>query len=87
MAPAGRHHLGRPGLGRPARGAGIDAVSYSGAESSVTVTLDGQANDGARGENDLVGDDVENVFGGDGPTGWWATGDPTSWSAARVATR
>jgi Ca2+-binding RTX toxin-like protein len=48
-------------------GAGTDSVSYAGSEASVTVTLDGQANDGARGESDTVAGDVENVFGGDGP--------------------
>jgi len=48
-------------------GAGTDAASYAGAPSSVTVTLDGAANDGRRGENDSVAGDVENVFGGDGP--------------------
>jgi Ca2+-binding RTX toxin-like protein len=57
-------------------GAGTDAVSYSGAESSVTVTLDGQADDGSRGENDLVAGDVENVFGGDGPDRLVGDGGP-----------
>ena len=46
-------------------GAGNDAVSYSG-PAGVTVSLDGQRNDGAAGEADNVGADVEAVYGGSG---------------------
>jgi hypothetical protein len=43
-------------------GDGIDTASY-GLRSSPTFTLDGLANDGFAGENDLIGTDVENVEG------------------------
>jgi Ca2+-binding RTX toxin-like protein len=45
-------------------GAGIDAVSYASAALPVRVTLNGVVGDGAVGENDNVGADVENVTGG-----------------------
>jgi Ca2+-binding RTX toxin-like protein len=45
-------------------GNGSDSVSYAGAAVPVRVTLDGLAGDGAAGENDNVGADVENVTGG-----------------------
>ncbi len=55
-------------------GSDSDTVSYSRRLTSVGVTLDGVANDGAPGENDQAGvpqapsgaSDVENVDGGDG---------------------
>jgi hypothetical protein len=47
-------------------GAGYDTVSYGSRASGVTVTLDGAANDGGPGENDLVGQDVEEILGGAG---------------------
>ena len=40
--------------------------SYSGA-AQIVVTLDGAPNDGAAGEGDNVGPDVEDIFGADGP--------------------
>lgn len=43
-----------------------DAVSYSRRSGPVTVTLDGVADDGAAGENDLVGADIDYVWGGQG---------------------
>jgi hypothetical protein len=48
-------------------GSGTDSVGYFGRRQPAVVTLDGQANDGAAGENDNAGpdNDVENVFGGD----------------------
>ena len=54
-------------------GPGTDTVDYFDGHNGVTVTLDGQANDGtpANGataaENDFVGSDVENVNGSQGP--------------------
>ena len=45
-------------------GSGQDTVSYEERLNPVTVTLDGAANDGEAGENDLVASDVENVTGG-----------------------
>jgi len=47
-------------------GAGSDTVDYSAASAPLTITIDGQANDGARGERDTVALDVENVLGGAG---------------------
>ena len=43
-------------------GDGIDSASYN-SDIGVTVTLDGNANDGAVGENDNVGADIENLVG------------------------
>jgi Ca2+-binding RTX toxin-like protein len=45
-------------------GSGSDTVTYASRTSGVTVDLDGFADDGASGENDNVGFDVENVIGG-----------------------
>jgi Ca2+-binding RTX toxin-like protein len=46
---------------------GIDTVVYTARTTAVTVTLGGlTADDGAAGEGDLVGTDVENVTGGSG---------------------
>lgn len=55
--------------------AGIDTVTYTRppfaageqTEAGVSVSLDGVANDGAGGEDDDVGSDVENIDGGPGP--------------------
>jgi Ca2+-binding RTX toxin-like protein len=44
-------------------GPGIDRVLYDRHRSGVTVTLDGTADDGAAGENDDVGTDVESITG------------------------
>jgi Ca2+-binding RTX toxin-like protein len=43
---------------------GFDVADYSRSEVPVHVTLDGKANDGPDGENDLVGADVEGALGG-----------------------
>ena len=43
-------------------GDGIDTATY-GRRLSPTYSLDGIANDGAAGENDLIGTDVENIEG------------------------
>ena len=48
------------------RGTG-DLVSYSSRRTSVRVDLDGARDDGAPGEHDLVGRDVEDIHGGRGP--------------------
>lgn len=47
-------------------GTGTDTADYSGRVASLTVSLDGVANDGAPGETDNVKVDVENVDGGSG---------------------
>jgi Ca2+-binding RTX toxin-like protein len=47
-------------------GSGTDAVSYSDSRVPLRVSLDGVAGDGAAGENDNVGRDVEGVSGGSG---------------------
>jgi hypothetical protein len=46
-------------------GSGTDAVVYS-TSAGVKVSLDSLANDGVAGEGDLVADDIESVFTGDG---------------------
>jgi Ca2+-binding RTX toxin-like protein len=56
---------GGPGADTFRGGPGNDAVSYTGT-AAVKVTLDGRRNDGAAGENDNVGSDVEAVYGADG---------------------
>jgi Ca2+-binding RTX toxin-like protein len=45
-------------------GAGRDNVSYVSRTTSVTVDLDGQADDGAAGEGDNTGTALENIIGG-----------------------
>jgi Ca2+-binding RTX toxin-like protein len=47
-------------------GTGTDVADYSGRSASLTITIDGTANDGAPGEGDNVKTDVENVTGGSG---------------------
>jgi Ca2+-binding RTX toxin-like protein len=47
-------------------GAGLDLASYQSRAVPVQVTLDGLANDGEAGENDLVDADVEGAIGGAG---------------------
>jgi Ca2+-binding RTX toxin-like protein len=47
-------------------GSGLDTVSYAGRTNPVTVTLDGNNNDGETGENDNVLANVENATGGAG---------------------
>ena len=46
-------------------GDGIDEANYRWSSEPLNITLDGLANDGRSGEHDNVGEDVENVFGGD----------------------
>ncbi len=43
-----------------------DTMSYDGRAESVSVTLDGQPDDGATSEDDNVGDDIEAVIAGAG---------------------
>ena len=58
-----------PGGGRDmvSGGNGFDLVSYAERGAGVTVSLDGQGNDGENGEGDNVGFDVEDISGGNGP--------------------
>ena len=44
-------------------GGATDRVSYAGHAAPVTVSLDGRVNDGAAGEGDDVGTDVEDIIG------------------------
>ena len=46
-------------------GTGHDAVGYFGRTVPVSITLDGQPNDGQAGEGDNIGADIEEVDGGD----------------------
>ncbi len=59
---------GGPGADILRGGDGLDTASYAerGAGEPVTVTLDGAAGDGAPGEGDDLGADVESVAGGAG---------------------
>jgi Ca2+-binding RTX toxin-like protein len=45
-------------------GSGVDTASYVGHSEGVVADLDGTADDGAPGENDLIAADVENLTGG-----------------------
>jgi Ca2+-binding RTX toxin-like protein len=47
-------------------GPGVDTADYAARSESLTLTLDGVANDGAAGENDLISADTENATGGKG---------------------
>lgn len=48
-------------------GSGVDTVDYGSYDQAVVVDLDGaKGDDGARGEKDTVGRDVENIMGGYG---------------------
>ncbi len=55
-----------PGLGTDTLdgGNGVDAASYSDRSSSVSISIDGVANDGGAGENDSIGSSIENLVGG-----------------------
>jgi len=48
-------------------GAGTDLADYSSRTATLTITVNGTANDGEDGETDNVKTDVENVYGGSGP--------------------
>lgn len=49
-----------------AGGSGTDTASYASRASSVTLSLNGLYDDGATGEADRIGSDVENLVGGKG---------------------
>ena len=55
---------GGAGVDEMSGGGGEDTASYVEARAPVTVTLDGLANDGSPGENDLVRTDIEDIRGG-----------------------
>ncbi len=59
----------RPGLGADEvfGGDDLDFVSYAGRAGGVSADPDGLADDGAPGEGDRVGTDVEGAIGGEGP--------------------
>jgi Ca2+-binding RTX toxin-like protein len=57
---------GANGLPDPYGGYPVDFVDYSALATPVNVTLNGVADDGAAGEGDNVGADVENIRGGSG---------------------
>ncbi|HEV8516731.1 MAG TPA: calcium-binding protein, partial [Candidatus Limnocylindrales bacterium] len=59
--------IGGPGADMLAGGTGTaDVASYAERTTTVTVTINGVANDGSAGEMDNVQTDVENVIGGSG---------------------
>ena len=55
-----------PGADSYDGGAGTDSLSYEADGTGVSVSLDGQANDGAGGEGDNVAGDIETITGGSG---------------------
>jgi Ca2+-binding RTX toxin-like protein len=51
----------------PEEGAGgFDTADYSGRTEAVSLSLDGAANDGEAGENDLIFGDIDRLLGGEG---------------------
>ena len=55
------------GADRLVGGGGSDTVIYSGRTAALSITLDGTNRaDGEAGENDVIGADVENAYGGSG---------------------
>ena len=54
------------GADRIAGGPGVDLVSYRAREDALSFTVDDLANDGAPGEGDLIGRDVEAIQAGAG---------------------
>jgi Ca2+-binding RTX toxin-like protein len=65
-APRGGARDRTPGADAITGGAGADVVGYLEAEEDLTISLDGQANDGVSGEGDNVAADVETVIASDG---------------------
>jgi hypothetical protein len=57
---------GGPGADELWGGGGQDLADYRGRTNAVLVTLDGIVNDGEPGERDIIKNDVEGVFGGNG---------------------
>lgn len=57
---------GGPGTDTMVGGTGSDTADYSDRGEDLTINLDGLANDGAKGENDLIFADIENLSGGSG---------------------
>lgn len=55
---------GGPGTDTLDGGNGIDAASYGDKTNSVTLDLEGDADDGEAGENDRIFANVENLYGG-----------------------
>jgi Ca2+-binding RTX toxin-like protein len=56
----------------------FDAADYSSRTAPIKVTLDGIANDGEAGENDLVAADVEDTTGGNGDDVLIGNGGPNT---------
>jgi Ca2+-binding RTX toxin-like protein len=52
-----------PGADVIVGGDGVDVLSLDGHTAAVTLTLDGQANDGTAGEGDNIGSDIETIIG------------------------
>lgn len=57
---------GSGGSDRLVGGSGSDTVTYADRTATVTADLDGARDDGAVGERDQIGTDVENLVGGTG---------------------
>jgi hypothetical protein len=57
---------GEAGSDSMSGGDGFDHVTYGWTSAAITANLDGQAGDGAVGENDTIGTDVEGIRGGNG---------------------
>jgi len=55
-----------PGADAMSGGAGYDYVYFYDASADLSLTQDGAANDGAAGEGDNVGSDIEGLLGGSG---------------------
>jgi Ca2+-binding RTX toxin-like protein len=60
---AGISHDSDPGADQIVGGAGDDRLRLSGHNGGMTISLDGQANDGTPGEGDNIGSDIEKIEG------------------------
>jgi Ca2+-binding RTX toxin-like protein len=66
-----------PGRDSFSGGDGNDSVDYRARTAGVTITLDGQPDDGEAGEGDNIGADIEDVSGGSGNDRIVAGAQPT----------
>ena len=78
----------RPGLGSDnvTGGPGADIATYEDRASPVTLSLDGQPNDGHSDEHDLLQADVEDLIGGTGDDTLTGNADANDMTATRAAT-
>jgi Ca2+-binding RTX toxin-like protein len=72
----GINHDSDPGADTQIGGPGTDRLRLSGHNGGMTISLDGQANDGTPGEGDNVGSDIEKIEGTTGNDFFTGSGGP-----------